>query len=127
MDKAKFDPSLNFLLRRHQRLDYLFSPKTVAVIGASERENSVGKILLWNLLRSPFGGTVYPVNLTRDSVLGIVAYKSISEVPESVDLAVIATPAKTVPDIIAECASSGVKTGNSEKTIKGEPSERWKG
>ena len=53
-----------------------FSPKTVAVIGATENPDTVGRTMLWNLVTSPFGGTVYPVNPKRPSVLGVKAYKS---------------------------------------------------
>ena len=90
-------------------LDVFFAPKTVAVIGATETAGSVGRTILWNLVSSPFGGTVFPVNPKRPSVLGIKAYKHISEVPEPVDLAVIVTPAATVPGIIHECAEQGVR------------------
>ena len=51
--------------QRNQPLDVFFSPKTVAVIGATENPGSVGRTLLWNLVTSPFGGTVYPVNPKR--------------------------------------------------------------
>ena len=90
-------------------LDFFFSPKTVAVIGASEKPDSVGRTLLWNLISSPFGGTVYPVNPKRHSVLGIKAYARAADIPEPVELAVIATPAATVPGIIRECGAAGAK------------------
>jgi acetyltransferase len=96
----------------HQRslpLDVFFSPKTVAVVGATENPGSVGRTLLWNLLTSPFGGTVYPVNPKRPSVLGIKAYASITEIPEEVDLAVIVTPPPSIPAIIRECGENGVR------------------
>jgi acetyltransferase len=86
-----------------------FSPKTVAVIGATENPNSVGRTLLWNLVTSPFGGTVYPVNPKRPNVLGIKAYKSVSEIPEQVDLAVVITPPPSIPGIIKECGECGVR------------------
>jgi acetyltransferase len=89
-------------------LDPFFAPHNVAVIGATETLNSVGRTLLWNLIRNHFGGTVFPVNPKRSSVLGIKAYANMAAVPEKVDLAVIATPATTVPGIIAECADAGV-------------------
>lgn len=94
--------------RRHP-LDAIFAPSNVAVIGATERPNSVGRTLLWNLISHPFGGTVYPINPNRKNVLGIHAYPSIGEVPNQVDLAVIVTPARTVPDVIEECVDAGVK------------------
>jgi len=95
--------------QRNQPLDVFFTPKTVAVIGATETTNSVGRTVLWNLVTSPFGGTVYPVNPKRPSVLGVKAYKSISEIPEQVDLAVIVTPPPSIPGIIRECGENGVR------------------
>lgn len=90
-------------------LDFMFAPKSVALVGASEKENSVGRTLLWNLISHPFGGTIYPINPKRKNVLGIKAYSSIREVPESIDLVVIAIPAVGVPDIIRECVEAQVK------------------
>ena len=94
---------------RNQPLDVFFSPKTVAVIGATENPGTVGRTLLWNIVTSPFGGTVYPVNPKRPSVLGVKAYKSISDIPEQVDLAVIVTPPPSIPGIIKECGENGVR------------------
>ncbi len=90
-------------------LDVFFSPESVAVIGATEAAASVGRTLLWNLISSPFGGTVYPVNPKRSQVLGIKAYPTIGALPEPADLAVIITPAHTVPGIVGECVDAGVK------------------
>lgn len=106
--KELFDPSLNFFYRKQSQLDKIFAPKSVAVIGATENPGSVGLTLMNNLLATRFGGDVYPVNPKRPSVLGIKAYPSIAEVPVVVDLAVIVTPAKAVPQIISECADRGV-------------------
>jgi acetyltransferase len=92
-----------------QPLDAIFAPKSVAVIGATERAGSVGRTVLWNLVSTPFGGTVYPVNPTRGSILGIKAYKSIKDIPEKVDLVVIVTPAGTIPGIVKDCVDVGVK------------------
>src|SRR5579872_2587897 len=94
---------------RQQPLEVFFSPKTVAVIGATENVNTVGRTLLWNLVTSPFGGTVYPVNPKRPSVLGVKAYPSVSAIPEQVDLAVIVTPPPSIPGIIRECGEAGVR------------------
>jgi acetyltransferase len=95
---------------REQRpqLDHFFRPSAVAVIGATETPGSVGRTILWNLVSSPFGGTVFPVNPKRPSVLGIKAYASVEEVPAQVDLAVIVTPAASVPGVVASCARAGV-------------------
>jgi acetyltransferase len=89
-------------------LDPFFRPRAVAVVGASEAPRSVGRTLLHNLISTPFGGTVYPVNPKRESVLGIRAYPSIADVPAAVDLAVIATPAPAVPGVVGACADLGV-------------------
>lgn len=103
------DPLQDILHSERQPLDAIFAPRSVAVIGATEKTGGVGRTLLWNLISNPFGGTVYPVNPTRPSVLGIRAYKNVKEIPERVDLAVIATPARTVPGIIRECVEAGVR------------------
>ncbi|MGD0541244.1 MAG: CoA-binding protein, partial [Tepidisphaeraceae bacterium] len=94
--------------QRHP-LDAIFMPRNIAVIGATETAGSVGRTVLWNLVSTPFGGTVFPVNPKRASVLGIKAYSSIAAVPEKTDLAVIVTPAQTVPDVIGQCADAGVR------------------
>ena len=90
-------------------LDAIFAPHSVALIGATDRPGSVGRAVLWSLLSSPFGGTVYPISDKRSSVLGITAYRNVEQIPETVDLAVIVTPAETVPGIIAQCVASGVR------------------
>jgi acetyltransferase len=93
----------------HDPLQPVFAPRSVAVIGASERPGSVGRTLLWNLISSPFGGTVYPVHPKRPSVLGVRAFRDVGSLPEPAELAVIATPAATVPDLIEECVTAGVR------------------
>ena len=104
------DPAHDLLRYGRQALETIFAPKNVALIGASESSGSVGRTLLWNLISNPFGGTVFPVNPKRTSLLGIKAYSNIREVPEQVDLAVIATPATTVPQLIQECVEAGVRS-----------------
>ena len=106
--KAVLDPSHDVLRYERRALDPIFQPKSVAVVGATESTGSVGRTILWNLISNPFGGTVYPVNPKRPSVLGIKAYPNLAGVPEKVDLAVIVTPAATVPGIIGECVDAGV-------------------
>src|SRR4029079_4861052 len=78
------------------------------VIGATETIGSVGRNVIANLVSSPFGGIIFPVNAKRTSVLGIKAYPNLASVPAQVDLAIVITPAPTVPDVIAECAAAGV-------------------
>lgn len=90
-------------------LDKIFKPNNVAVIGATEKAGSVGRTILKNLITNPFGGTVFPVNPKRPNVLGIQAYKSITDIPVAIDLAVIVTPAKIVPMVVQECVDKGVE------------------
>jgi len=99
----------DILRRRSHPLSVLFAPERVAVIGATESPDSVGRTVLKNLITTPFGGTVFPVNPKHASVLGVKAYPTIGSVPDPVDLAVIITPAATVPGLIGECIDAGVK------------------
>jgi acetyltransferase len=99
----------DILRSEYHPLNAIFAPKTIAVIGATERLGSVGRTVLWNLIRNSFGGTVFPVNPKRFSVLGIKAYPTVAAIAEPIDLAVIATPAPTVSGIIGECIAAGVK------------------
>ncbi|MGH8094090.1 MAG: acetate--CoA ligase family protein [Chthoniobacterales bacterium] len=85
----------------------MLAPRAIAVIGATESPGSVGRALMENL-RS-FSGAVYPVNPNRTNVLGIEAFPKIADVPDEIDLVLIATPAKTVPQIVRDCAAAGVK------------------
>jgi acetyltransferase len=92
-------------------LDAMFTPHSVAVIGATDRPGTVGRTVLENLLHGRFQGKLYAVNAKHEEVLGLKAYKSIRDIPSPpVDLAVIATPAATVPQIIAECVAAGTKS-----------------
>ena len=92
---------------RHS-LDPLFRPASVAIIGASTTPGSIGSILVKNLLANPFDGVVYPVNPKRKAVHGVRCYASLADVPDIVDLAVVATPAPTVPGVVDECLARGV-------------------
>ena len=93
---------------RRRPLDPIFSPRTIAVIGATETPNSVGRTIMENLQKGGFAGTLYPVNPKRDSVLGVKAYPNIKAVPAKPDLAVIITPPPTVPGIVHDCVGMGV-------------------
>jgi acetyltransferase len=86
----------------------MLNPKTVAAIGATDSEGTVGQSLMKNLLLGKDRRKIYPVNPNKETVMGLKCYQKIGEVPEQVDLAVIATPAKTVPGIVEECAMAGV-------------------
>ena len=87
----------------------LFAPNSVAVFGASDRVDSVGQIVFQNMLQSGYHGALYPINPGHTAVQGCKAYASIAEIIEPIELAVIATPAHTVPDLIEECGKHGVK------------------
>ena len=84
----------------------MLNPKVVAVIGATETLDSVGRTLMENLLS--FGENLYPINPKRPNVFGLKAFPRITDVPAPVDLVVIATPAFTVPDVVGECEKAGV-------------------
>lgn len=88
----------------------LFSPNSIAMFGASERKNSVGEVVFRNLLSAGFKGGIYPINPKHDKVQGQKAYKTIEAIGKPVDLAVVATPAKTIPAIVEACGQHGVKT-----------------
>ena len=103
------DPGIDIMEKR-TALDRLFSPQSVAVIGATDREGSVGRTVLANLCSGSYHGTVYAVNPKRTEVLGLHAYRRISDVPIKVNLAVVVTPAQTVPGVIRECVDAGVGT-----------------
>ncbi len=107
--RDRFDPAHDVYHYADNPLNSIFAPKNVAVIGATEKEGSVGRTILWNLISSPFGGAVYPVNPKRSSLLGIKAYASIKDIPDPIDLAVIVTPSTSIPGIITECGELGVK------------------
>ncbi len=96
------------MLEQHY-LTSLFEPKSVAVIGASDREHSVGNILFRNILESGYKGRLYPINPKHETVQGVQSYKSIEEIGARVELAIIATRPQTVPGIVEQCGRSGVK------------------
>ena len=104
-----FDPVHDVLSYAQNPLSMIFAPKNVALIGATETVGSVGRTLMWNLVSNPFGGAVFPINPKRASVLGVKAYPNLAAVPEQVELAVIVTPASTIPGIISECVDANVK------------------
>lgn len=91
------------------KLDSLFYPKSIAVIGASTKPKTCGNDILKNLLDTFKGGPVYPINPKAPEVLGVKAYQSVKDVPGSVDMAVIVVPSKFVLQTTEECAEKGVK------------------
>ncbi|MGC8733265.1 MAG: acetate--CoA ligase family protein, partial [Halothiobacillaceae bacterium] len=90
-------------------LEQLFNPRGVALFGASEREGSVGAMVLANLIKAGFKGAIVPVNPKHKKVQGLHCHPDLSQVEHSIDLAIIATPAPTVPNILRQCGAAGLK------------------
>lgn len=109
LDNFRRESSHDIIRAGKHPLEMFFSPKSVALVGATENPSSVGRTLMWNLITNPFGGTVYPINPKRASVLGVKAYPSVASLPDCPELAVIATPARTIPRVIRECVDKGVR------------------
>ena len=105
---SNVSPAHDVLRADRHPLDPIFKPTSVALAGATERAGSVGRTVLWNLLSSPFGGTIYPVNPKRTNILGIRAYASVQSLPEIPDLVIVCTPAEGVPNLLRECVEIGV-------------------
>jgi len=92
-----------------RRLDAVFKPRSVALIGASATPGKLGHDVLYNLIHAGFGGPIYPVNPKADALLGLAAYKSVGELPAPPDLAVIIVPARAVPGTLEQCGQKGIK------------------
>src|SRR5215469_16673026 len=100
----------NSVAHTRSALEAFFAPAAVAVIGATEREGSVGRTILENLVHNPYRGKVFAVNPKHSELLGAKCFSSVGEVPEPVDLAVVVTPAATVPGVVHECVDVGVRS-----------------
>jgi acetyltransferase len=92
-----------------RNLDALLRPRSVAVVGASEQPGAVGSVVLRNLLAGGFEGPILPVHPKLASVAGVLAYRDVASLPQSVDLAVLCTPAATVPDLVAQLGDAGTR------------------
>jgi acetyltransferase len=92
-----------------ENLDSIFKPKSIAVVGASNKIGSAGYRIFRNLIGSGYEGVVYPVNPNHESIQGVQAYPTIKDLPKVVDLAIISTPSITVPDVLEECGKRGIK------------------
>jgi acetyltransferase len=91
-------------------LQHFFTPRSVAIVGASEREDSVGYRLLINMQEAGFRGGLYPVNPKHEQLLGLKTYPDVQAVPEDLDLVIIATPAPSVPNLLRQCGEKGVSS-----------------
>ena len=92
-----------------RNLDFLFRPRSIAVLGASEREHSIGTAVMRNLLKGGFAGPIYPVHATRAHVAGVHAYRDVGLLPQAPDLGVICTPADTVPGLVDSLGAHGTR------------------
>jgi len=90
-------------------LEALFTPSSVAVVGASSRIGSVGRAVFQNILDGDFTGTIYPVNTKSKSVCGVRAYPTLADIPDQIDMAVVIVPARAVPGLAREAAALGIK------------------
>ncbi|MCD0451865.1 GNAT family N-acetyltransferase [Actinocorallia sp. API 0066] len=113
LDLSPTETSREVMAAREHRaesrsIERLLHPSSVAVIGASRVSHSVGQTVLRNLLGADFTGPVYPVHPEAHAVAGVRAYKEIAEIPDKVDLAVVAVPASAVQDVLTQCAAQGV-------------------
>ena len=113
ISNASTKPQANAPIKKMSQragLESLFVPRSVAVIGATDRPGTVGCSVISNLLASKFPLKLYAVNPSHAEVLGIKAHKQIGDIPGPVDLALVVTPAQTVPQIIGECVDAGVRS-----------------
>ena len=90
-----------------RNLEYIFDPKSVAVIGASQNLHSVGATVLRNLIEAGFKGAIFPVNPKYDTLDGLKVYASVKPLPATPELAVICTPPSTISDLIGELRARG--------------------
>jgi acetyltransferase len=104
------EPAYDILRLNHHPLEPLFTPKTVAVVGASGRVGTVGYTLLWNLVNAPFHGTIVPVTPLTEEILGLPTYPRVLDVPDPVDLAIIVATGPAIPVALQDCIAAGAKT-----------------
>jgi len=90
-------------------LDYIFKPRSIAIIGASDTFRKWGSLMVERPLKTGFKGAIYPINPHRTEILGLPTYPSVSAVPGAIDLAVMTTPAATIPGLLRQCVEKGVK------------------
>ena len=107
------DTSVSVMQAREHRaearsIQNFFNARSVAVIGASRRQDTIGQTLVRNLVLGDYQGRVYVVNPAAKSVAGLPAYPSVSDIPDEVDIAIVAVPSEAVPDVVLDCANKGV-------------------
>ncbi|KAA1399631.1 bifunctional GNAT family N-acetyltransferase/acetate--CoA ligase family protein [Aeromicrobium ginsengisoli] len=107
------DLAVGVMRAREQRaeaasIERIFRARSIAVIGASRRQNSIGQAMVRNLVLGDFSGSVYAVNSQAEAVSGLPAYKTVQDIPGEVDIAIVAVPAESVNDVVLDCAAKGV-------------------
>ncbi len=107
------DTAMGLMANREHRaeaasIEKFFNARSIAVIGASRREATIGQVLVRNLVMGNFSGRVYAVNPTSESVSGLPTFATVGEIPDEVDVAIVAVPAEAVPDVVLDCAAKGV-------------------
>src|SRR6476469_9920747 len=107
------DTAIGLMVNREHRaeaasIEKFFNPRSVAVIGASRRQDTIGQALVRNLVMGDFTGRVYVVNPSSAAVSGMPAYSTVGEIPDDVDVAIVAVPAEAVQDVVLDCAAKGV-------------------
>ncbi|GAA4365982.1 GNAT family N-acetyltransferase [Nocardioides caricicola] len=107
------DTAIGVMMNREHKaeaasIEKFFNPRSVAVIGASRRQETIGQALVRNLVTGDFTGRVYAVNPTSHAVSGLPTYKTVADIPDDVDVAIVAVPADAVQDVVLDCAAKGV-------------------
>ncbi|WP_345464513.1 GNAT family N-acetyltransferase [Nocardioides marinquilinus] len=107
------DTSIGVMRSREHRaeaasIERFFNPRSVAIIGASRRQDTIGQALVRNLVTGDFTGRVYAVNPSAAAVSGLPAFKTVGDIPDEVDVAIVAVPAESVTDVVLDCAAKGV-------------------
>ncbi len=107
------DTSIGVMRGREHRaeaasIERFFNPRSIAVIGASRRQDTIGQVLVRNLVSADFTGRVYAVNPNAAAVSGLPAFKTVGDIPDDVDVAIVAVPADSVTDVVLDCAAKGV-------------------
>lgn len=107
------DSAMGVMRAREQRaeaasIERIFQARSIAVIGASRRADSIGQAMVRNLVLGAFSGAVYAVNSQAEAVSGLPAYKTVQDIPDDVDIAIVAVPADSVKEVVLDCASKGV-------------------
>ena len=103
------DYSTTRLIMGVDKLGKIFRPKSIAVVGASEKEGSIGSALMRNLIEGGYPGDIYPINPNRPPISGLTAYSSVLALKSSIDLAILAAPIVSTPEIVKECSEAGVQ------------------